>query len=949
MKQSKVIVPAGLIRNTPDKDSKDGSMLEAINMRHKDGAWRGVGDKQATGKIATLANDFRNICYHPALPADTYVLYRTITHSVYTVKFTESGSETPTLVLTLGMTEVFDRFSYLGNSLLVFTDKKKYILYYDSTGGSYKDLTFLPVPNISVSEIFTETKDITDKVVSYPDPTPDYGLGDYNLTEYVRQLLLGDYYKTKADMQEQNKIEGLVIVRLAYRLFDGTYILHSLPYVYHVGYNALHKPTLSYTASPDPTSDPWSLKWNYYAQMGVLYNFFGTGTFTLPNFDLCGVVESLDIFCSRPISTFNYDLKIDKWTPDGTSYIPAFNSDKIKKITEEQLYKVHSIPISDIIKQVDHFDGVTGKYMYAKAGVVYPDMTKEISSNELLPEDSFSHHSILSHSDYQYNSRLHLANVNIGLSAGYNNMFHSMFVRKYGVHNGYDQGGDILINSDNKTKFLGDYTEVAGLEPSSFKLYQQVWLKSDEGTKIITSEIQKSFVTAFDSANIPTSFAYYSYHNVGVTAWAIVLTPIISYPDYRATKIRYFYTQGASRFWLADYALKAQPNMNIAYYMPDFVSSDGSTGAYYPNIIQLPPDLYHGTAMPSDDVTTDNAVINDTNRMQVSGIFNPFIWPALNSYRFGQQHNELIAVGAAQTAMSTAQYGQFPLYVFGTHGIFTIMHGSGEVLYSNIHQVNNDILTSRDSLKSISGSIVFATAEGIRVISGSQSELISQPVLGSTTNPFILDSNFNHALSALTMPQLLDYLSTADILTYINGCRIMFDEHNDEIIISNSTYDFAYTFNLQTKSWATRTDMFESDMFVDGRYVGVRRTDTGLSLHYLDAETTSSVGGCRYLVLQTRPFKLVSNTFKRIDKLTLRCSFENITDEYSAIQVYGTNDLKTWKLIKYHQLLSSEDVRLTRLVGSYKYFVILFASRRDETLVNQIDVIYEERFSSLLL
>ena len=174
---------------------------------------------------------------------------------------------------------------------------------------------------------------------------------------------------------------------------------------------------------------------------------------------------------------------------------------------------------------------------------------------------------------------------------------------------------------------------------------------------------------------------------------------------------------------------------------------------YYPIQVALPDDLTTSSPMPTDS-PSDDSVIHDTNRMQVSGIFNPFIWPSVNSYRFGMAHNSLIAIRSVQAQMSDSQFGQYPLYVFSTDGAFTIMHGSGEVLYSSIQALNNEVLLSRDAITSISGAIVYATKEGVRILSGATGELISIPVNGSIINPIANDPLFYSSLTGLNLPNI---------------------------------------------------------------------------------------------------------------------------------------------------------------------------------------------------
>jgi hypothetical protein len=64
--------------------------------------------------------------------------------------------------------------------------------------------------------------------------------------------------------------------------------------------------------------------------------------------------------------------------------------------------------------------------------------------------------------------------------------------------------------------------------------------------------------------------------------------------------------------------------------------------------------------------------------------------------------------------------------------------------------------------------------------------------------------------------------------------------------------------------------------------------------------------------------------------------------------VYGSNDLTNWNVITYQQCFGGEDIYLTRLLGNYKYFIVVFACEKLNAEVHQIDVMIQERFAGLM-
>lgn len=953
------IAPKGIQRNTPDRSTPDGALLEAINVRLKDGAFRGVGDKDSTGWFAETLFEFDEITYHPALPANTYIVHNISDNKIYKVLFTNGTSiQVTTLVLTLASGEVFDRFSHLGNVLLVFTDIKKYILFWDSISSTYKDLTFLPVP---ITNIFHDsTVDVNSfKECTEPDPIPDLGFDTdaLNLAEYYRTIAIGEAYKDRANNRNDNLFEGFVMVRLAYRLFDGSYIMHTQPLIHHVAYHPDNLPYLyrSSTAS--------GINYNKYARLGVAYNFFNTGAFTIPDFDSLGVVESLDIFCTNPVSAFDYDKPIDKWSFTDPEYVAPFQDKQIKSLITQPLYKVHSVPLSDILHTAIR-DGESTAYYTAKAGIVYPDMTREITPNDILPVDNFSHHLLHSECDYQYNSKLHFGNIKSVVSNGFNPMFHAEFVKQTNIieispsreYSGYEQ--DNLYVSDIDDMFLGATKDSYGINISTFKLYQQVWIKTDKGRKVITSEVQKSYVNSFDSVHVPSTFAYYGYYNsLSITEKALVFNPMISYPDYRAYKIRFFYTYGSpiDYKFLADFPLKPLIEQNVAYYLPELNITDGSTGMYYPNKVAFPDDVdAYSEPMPSDN-PTDDSVIYDTNRMQVSAIFNVFMWPAEYSYRFGLIHNELIAIQGVQQAMSDSAFGQYPLYVFSLHGIFTIQQGT-DVLYASIQPLNNEVLLNRDCIISISGAIIFGTREGLRMISGSQVEELSIDVEGSVNNLLSANPYYIDAISGDRLPVINAYRSSVEFKTYLQSARLFYDTENKEIIVSSTNYLYSYAYSFYSASWYSRTEVFYGSLLVNGRLLGIKMSSEVVdpntvytySLHYFDQEDFTE-GLCDYALIQTRPVNLSNSASKNIACLISLCDITCKENEFAVQLVAGSNDLIHWNVVSYNQYNEQiSNILNKKVIGNFKYFIFVLAGERNGFIFNQFDVEYKVRFNNKL-
>ena len=112
----------------------------------------------------------------------------------------------------------------------------------------------------------------------------------------------------------------------------------------------------------------------------------------------------------------------------------------------------------------------------------------------------------------------------------------------------------------------------------------------------------------------------------------------------------------------------------------------------------------------------------------------------------------------------------------------------------------------------------------------------------------------------------------------------------------------------------------------------------------MDSESTGVDDSCHFMMMQTRPVNLQSSHTKRLSKLILKSLFKAYDNEYVPFLVYGSNTLDDWELITYSQAVDGLDMFTTRLLGNYKYFIVVFAAGKN-TLIQQIDAVYSERFT----
>lgn len=129
------------------------------------------------------------------------------------------------------------------------------------------------------------------------------------------------------------------------------------------------------------------------------------------------------------------------------------------------------------------------------------------------------------------------------------------------------------------------------------------------------------------------------------TAYGAMVSPYLSYPDSRAVKMIIYNDK-----YYDEIPLKPHPFLNIAY----------SLKGLYPYSITDKYGTY--TPLPEDSVSVA------PNKLKVSNVSNPFYFPAKQTYTVSSRN--IVAMATATTALSTGQFGQFPLYVFTGEGVF---------------------------------------------------------------------------------------------------------------------------------------------------------------------------------------------------------------------------------------------------------------------------------------
>lgn len=364
------------------------------------------------------------------------------------------------------------------------------------------------------------------------------------------------------------------------------------------------------------------------------------------------------------------------------------------------------------------------------------------------------------------------------------------------------------------------------------------------------------------------------------------------YPHNKAYKAILTYKKSDKEYFFATLKLTSHDFLYGAYWIAD----------------SLDDSIVLSSQSDNDE---DNAPINDTsyypNSVLQSAVSNPFSFSASGLVTFGVQRIQ--AMASAAKALSQGQFGQFPLYAFTTEGVWAL-EVSNTGSYTARQPITRDVCINSEGITQIDSSVLFPTDRGIMLISGSQTQCITDTI--KTEFPFDL-------LSLPHMKELHDRLNhnseydkclpMLPFTEFLKTCRMIYDYVHQRIIVYNSAVTYAYVYSLKSQLWGMTYSNIADNV---NSYPNALAIDTTGNLVDFSLAGDDDV----HSMLVTRPLKLETpDILKTMDTVIQRGHFQK---GHVQSVLYGSRDLYNW-----HLVWSSKDHYMRGFRGSpYKYFRI---------------------------
>ena len=855
----------GVARHTDNLLSQEGECIDVVNLRMVNGSLSPV---PVPTDVVELRDEYTLVRWHEFAGCYLCVTATGELHP-YDKEWKQLRVDgEPLRFEGLGNIE---RVELLGNLVCCFTDTSICYVLYDS--GIYRllgDRPPMPVleikPESKVQRLTTDSSYYVNTTVSNLEASWKYNEKGY-IDECISTLNKEGYYIDRA------------LFRFALRLYDGSYI-----YCSHI----IH---LCDTCSDDEIArDARNMQSESLgsddglAQFRVKVRGFKPG-FEFKNLSLDawkGIVVGIDLFSTSSITGKQVESALRTQSNPETG-IPAHHTIE-SYVAKKPIDLWNDISNASIYYKIAEFD-IEGNLLFAVDDVsptnlaLQQSLTAEVTSSTLA--------TLSADCSYMFNNRLHIASL------------------KEWLFKGYD-ASSLSVSSAN------DYVTA--------NITTHTVIETTSGTITVVNEMANKELCC----------------NNGI----VELSPLLSYPDARATSLRIYIDDGES-IVTRSFPLTAHNNLNIAQYVHKWSSmydvsvearfanggnaasiSDSDALAIFGNKVGVYEVVYsqkqgcwtyNGNKFPEapydtlrifgtyrniadgdklvftisekdyDDEFSDvyNIVVDskwetvdavpvvDTpacetraNVVKVSQVDNPFVFPAAATYTPTQ--GRVLAMSSNTAALSQGQFGQHPLYLFCSDGIWALSSDtSGSIAYAGCFPLSREKCINPVSVCGVDGGVVFVGEKGLMLLHGSSLKKMSVAMEESAGVSQLLASPLFERIASLV--NLADCRESDTFENYIARAKVAYLAANNEIVVANGNYKYVYIFSLAHGVWSRISVQMIG--FVNDNSC-LMFFSSGAGATRVSAFATYGSGSNRFM-LMTRPLLWGTKLPKRVMQLML--------------------------------------------------------------------------------
>ena len=949
---------SGMNLAIPQSDSPAGSCQEIINARFEKGCWRPIPKKKlhsfrpsAVFTYSSSTITFDRIFFHDiengiVLGQPNWIGLKIIPQNgataAYGRLFSINADNTCELILDNINTETDIDVVFLKRTMIVASGDGVLVFLFNQDK-KYVQTATLPVPDIDIT-----TANLTSKTTEF---------AKLDNAKDIAASALGYYYALlNSESQKDGKMFGSIMYITAYKLFDGSYILPCIPKYLKISTGG----TIKFTN--------WYGKGNYSVEMTIsLANLKATVNNELYTTEIIGdtkdLVQSICVFATKatPLHLINETTVTETtvqtnipgnggntvWnTKEFKDFFPA-NKEFGKLAMSQGWYLISEFTFDDVV-------GQTGRTTKDVDSVGF---YQDYATRDTLTTDQFTHHKLSARSAYVYNDRLHLLNIKTSFGLPY--VIWPDSDMNYGSLQSDDRQGKITVWL--KTSIGKSVRQSTTSIPLYREAITQSILFSTYGeaetfiTGLPTNEEYPNFIVGSDyietayveengTGQMIQQFTVYFKTLSGSGDYLFILPEIVGYNDNRAYKMQISVWSGSEYVVLFEESLTKNDTMNFAvWHNKSFDANQASTTANFPktkknvSLVTLPATIATEIGLPFD-----------TNRLQVSEIQNPLIFPAKYSYQIGT--GDGITMMSGSEPLSQGQFGQFPLQVFTTKGIWALEIGTGDVLYTNVLPGSSEVIDNKLNVISIGDGVLYSTVKGLSILIGRDPTEIAEVVEGIPYENITGLSEIaklieNSELNIHFTPGLENSLSDIDFLEYLQTSSIGYDQPNKELIVTNKNKQYSYIYSLESKVWYKISHSYDLLINDYPRLVGVR----GNNVYTISEEDETQ--HIEVLIISNAQNFTLPDVNKQIERVIQRTSFKTNVSKVGGFYVFASDDLEKWQLISGKQKDGDyiKDLLVQQSHISAKYFMFVFNGLMScNSEIKTIEISFKQKFTSKL-
>lgn len=890
----------GIARHTDNILSTEGECVDAVNLRMENGS---LSPLPQAGTVAELQGEYRIVKWHEM--AGCYLCVD-IAGEVHPYdKEWNPLKENGSLLRFKGLTGV-KKIEFIGNLVCCLRDSSiDYILYDTGTYRLLGNSPQLPVleilPQSKVQQLITESSFYVTSTVENLEASWKYNEKGY-IDECISVLGKEGYYIDRA------------LFRFALRLYDGSYI--NCSHIIYVS-DSCRDDNISRDAG-NMQSESMGGNDGVSRYKVRVRGFKPSFKFSNLNLDAWrGVVVGIDLFSTPSITGKQVESAL-RTQSDPETGIPAHRTIE-SYVVKKPADLWNDIANSSLYYKVAEFD-IEGNLLFALDDVSPTNLVLQTSLTSGI--HSFSPVTVAAGCSYVLNDRLHIGALKELLFKGYDSSslclptegdvsmaavtVHTVVETTGGTKTVVNELGDIALCCNNGKMELPPLLSYPDSRAVSMRVYINVEGEIVARTFKLTAHNNLNISQYLHKWSSPYSVSVSAVFANGGSPAAVDDEDVLAMFNYTTGVYEVVYseeqgcwTYDGKRFPDAPYN-----TLRIFGIYRDIVDGDKlvfdirektvDSDSEFTDINNIPVDS-GWEAVDTIPLVSDTAFEVRSNVIKVSQAGNPFVFPASATYTPSQ--GRVVAMASNTVALSQGQFGQHPLYVFCSDGIWALSADvSGTIAYAGCFPLSREKCTQPNSVCGIDSGVVFAGEQGLMLLRGSSIKKLSGAMECIPAVSSILFSPVIEKIASLVSMQGIK--EDISFENFLSAATVAYLAAYNEIVVANQSCGYTYIYSVEYGAWSRMTERIAGFVNDYSHFMFFTAGDGATRIFSLDKKNE---GGNRVLLL-TRPQPWGTKLPKRVIQLMLHATVSQLQSRAPAspllaAYMLGSNDGVNFKIV----------------------------------------------------